>query len=126
MPNSMTDSMPDRPAIKTAIPKRRYAVGDHNATLLGEIESGDARSYRYILALVPPGQRAPVLYVCAEQTPPAERAAGAYRLRVVSELLSDLIDTNDCWGDLDRFAEQSIKLSAQMLGLQQARVERLM
>ncbi|AFL74303.1 hypothetical protein [Thiocystis violascens] len=116
--------MQDRPAIKTAIPKRRYQVGDHGASLLGEIESGDARGYRYILALVPPGQREPVLYVCAEQTPPAERADGAYRLRVVSELMSEVVDTDDRWGDLDAFADQALKLGAQMLGLQQAPVVR--
>ncbi len=118
--------MQDRPAIKTAIPKRRYQVGDHAASLLGEIESGDGRFYRYILAFVPPGQREPVLYVCAEQTPPAERAEGAYRLRVVSELMSELVDTDDRWGELDAFAEQAIKLGVQMLGLQQARIVTLM
>ncbi|MBK5965929.1 hypothetical protein CCR95_18070 [Thiocystis minor] len=116
--------MQDRPAIKTAIPKRRYQVGDHTASLLGEIESGDSRFYRYILALVPPAQREPVLYVCAEQTPAAERADGAYRLRVVSALMSEVVDTNDCWGDLETFAEQAIKLGRQMLGLQQAPVVR--
>ena len=93
--------MQDRPTIKTAIPKRRYQLGDHSASLLGEIESGDARHYRYILA-VRTGEREPVLYVCAAL---AERADGAYRLRVVSELMTEVVDTNDRWGELDAFAE---------------------
>ena len=118
--------MQDRPTIKTAIPKRRYQLGDHGASLLGEIESGDARHYRYILAFVRTGEREPVLYVCAEQTPPAERADGAYRLRVVSELMTEVVDTDDRWGELDAFAEQALKLGAQMLGLQQANIVKLM
>lgn len=118
--------MQDRPVIRTAIPKRRYLVGSHQASLLGEIESGDSRQYRYLLAFVPAGDREPVLYVCAELTPPAERADGAYRLRIVGDLMSEVIDTDDRWGDLDTFAEQALKLGQQALGLQQAAVTRLM
>lgn len=118
--------MQDRPVIKTAIPKHRYQIGSHAASLLGEIESGDARSYRYILAFVPAGQTEPVLYVCSEAIPPAERADGAYRLRVVGELMSDVVDTDNRWGDLEPFAEQALKLGAQMLGLGEAQVVRVM
>ena len=51
--------MQDRPVIRTAIPKRRYQIGPYSASLLGEIESGDARAYRYILAFVASGKREP-------------------------------------------------------------------
>ncbi len=118
--------MQDRPVIKTAIPKRRYQVGTHSASLLGEIESGDGRTYRYILAFVPTGQREPVFYVCVEPSPPAERADGAYRLGIVGEVISEVVDTDDRWGDLDVFAEQAIKLGQQVLGLQQVSVARLL
>jgi hypothetical protein len=118
--------MQDRPVIKTAIPKRRYQVDTHSASLLGEIESGDGRTYRYILAFVPAGQREPVFYVFAEPSPPAERADGAYRLGIVGEVISEVVDRDDRWGDLDTFAEQAIKLGQQVLGLQQASVARLL
>jgi hypothetical protein len=118
--------MQERPIIKTAIPKRRYQVGSHSASLLGEIESGDDRAYRYILAFVPPGEREPVFYVCVEPSPPAARPDGAYRLGIVGELMSEIVDTDDRWGDLDVFAEQAIKLGQQALGLQQTPVTRLM
>ena len=49
--------MQDRPTIATAIPKRRFQIGDYSASLLGEVESNDRRHYRYILALVPTGER---------------------------------------------------------------------
>jgi hypothetical protein len=118
--------MQDRPLIRTAIPKHRYQLGDYAATLLGEIESGDHRSYRYILAFVALGRKEPELYVWAEPTPAAESTAGAYRLRVVSEALSEVVDSGDRWGDLESFAAQALKLGAQALGLQREQVVQLM
>lgn len=118
--------MQDRPQIRTAIPKRRYQVGDYAASLLGEIESGDQRVYRYILAFVPLGRKEPELYIYAEPTPPAERAQGAYQLRVASEVLSEVVDRDDRWGDLETFATQALKLGSQALGLQREQVVQLM
>jgi hypothetical protein len=118
--------MQNRPLIRTAIPKHRWQVGDYAASLLGEIESGDARAYRWILAFVRMGRKEPELYVCAERTPPAELEQGAYRLRLVSESLSDVIDTDDRRGDPDTFAAQALKLGAQTLGLQREQAVKLM
>jgi hypothetical protein len=118
--------MQDRPNIGTAIPKRRYQVGDYAATVLGEVESSDLRQYRYILAMVPMGQRTPSLYVTCEATPPRESAQGNYRLRLINEAMSEVMDTADRWGDLDAFADQAIKLAAQALGLQREQVVRLL
>ncbi|MBK1720650.1 hypothetical protein [Thiocystis violacea] len=117
--------MQEPPVIKTAIPKHRYQIGGYAASLLGEIESGDGHVYRFILAFVPMGQSEPVLYVCSEPSPPAERANGAYQLRVVSELMSDVMDTGDAWGDLDGFADQALKLGTQILGLQATPIQTL-
>jgi hypothetical protein len=118
--------MQDKPLIKTAIPKRRYQIGDFSASLLGEIESGDHRQFRYILAFVPIGQREPSLYVCAEPSPPAEADRGRYRLRAINEAMSEVVDSDDRWGDLDAFTEQAVRLGAQILGLQREQVLRLL
>ena len=118
--------MQERPQIKTAIPKRRYGIGRYAAVLLGEIETAEPPFYRYLLAFVPQGQTEPALYVGAEQTPPAECADGAFRLRVVGELMSDVLDTGDRWGDIDDFADQALKVGAQMLGLDEGQITRLM
>lgn len=118
--------MQDRPVIDTAIPKRRYQVADFSASLLGEIQSGDERSWRYILAFVPMGKREPTLYVCSEHTPPAEAAEGKYRLRLINEAMSEVMATADQWGDIDAFAEQGLRLGAQALGLQREQVVRLL
>lgn len=118
--------MQDRPVIKTAIPKGRYQIGDFSASLLGEIESGDSRSYRYILALIAMGKSEPSFYVCAEHVPPAETARGKYRLRIINEVMSEVMDTSDQWGSLERFTEQGIELAVQALGLQREQVIKLM
>lgn len=118
--------MKDKPLIKTAIPKHRYQVGDFSASLLGEIESGDHRQFRYILAFVPLGQREPSLYICVEPSPQAEADRGRYRLRAINEAMSEVLDNDDRWGDLDVFAEQAVRLGAQILGLQREQVMRLM
>jgi len=117
--------MQGRPIIKTAIPKRRYQIGDFGASLLGEIESGDGRCYRYILAFVQIGQAQPSFYVCAEPGPSSGVEQGSYGLRVVNDVMSELVDTGEKWGDLDSFADQGIKLGVQALGLQREQILRL-
>ncbi|MBK5930109.1 hypothetical protein [Halochromatium salexigens] len=118
--------MQDRPQIKTALPKQRYQIGDHTATLLGEIETDDERRYHFILALVPMGEQEPVLYVTSEQAPAERRSEGAYDLRVISASLTDVLDTADRWQRLDQFAEQALDLAQQVLGLRNQQVVKLM
>ena len=118
--------MKDKPVIKTAIPKRRFQIGDYSASLLGEIESGDSRRFHYILAFVQMGSNEPLFYVCAEHAPPAESPEGQFRLRVINEAMSEVVDTSDRWGELDSFAEQGVRLGAQALGLQREQVVRLL
>jgi len=118
--------MKDRPVIKTAIPKRRYQIGDYSASLLGEIDSGDSRRFHYILAFVQMGRTEPSFYVCAEHAPPATSSEGRFLLRVINEAMSEVVDTNDRWGDMDSFAEQGVRLGSQALGLQREQVLRLL
>jgi hypothetical protein len=117
--------MQDRPSIKTAIPKRRYQIGDFSATILGEIESGDARHYRFILAMVAMGDAEPSLYVCCELAPPERSADGRYDVRVVNESMSEILDSGDAWGSLDVFSEMAVDLARQVLGLKNEQTVRL-
>jgi hypothetical protein len=112
------------PVIRTAIPKRRYRVGDQNVTLLGEIESGDGLSYRWIMAFVQDGQARPGLFVCAEKNRPGSEAA--YRLRVVNAVMAEVVAQSDGLGDLDAFAEEALRLGKGALGLGNEAVSRLM
>lgn len=118
--------MQDRPIIRTALPRRRYQIADYTATLLAEIESGDGRDYRLILALVPAGSSEPVCYVTCEAAPPARAAAGAWDLRVISATLTEVLDSADHWSDPDLFVEQGLDLARQVLGLGQAEAFKLL
>jgi hypothetical protein len=120
------ETMQDRPAIQTAIPRHRYQIGDFSATVLGDIDSGDPRQYRYILALVPMGETQPSFYVCCEQVPPERSADGRYDVRVVNETMSELVDSADHWGDLETFSEMALDLARQVLGLKNEQIVRLM
>ncbi|MGB5734496.1 MAG: hypothetical protein WBM40_08645 [Thiohalocapsa sp.] len=112
-----------RPAIKTAIPKHRYQISDYSATVLGDIEAGDDRRYRWILALVPMGDAQPSLYVCCEF---GSGSDGRYDIRVVNEAMSEVVDSADHWGDLDAFSEMAMDLAGQVLGLKNEQAIKLM
>jgi hypothetical protein len=110
----------NKPAINTAIPKRRYQIGSYTGVLLGDIESGDTNTYLHILAMVAEGSRDPVLYVIAQKN---GRQAD---LRLESELLSDILDTSASWKNLDTFADKAMELAASTLGLSDQQARRLM
>jgi hypothetical protein len=114
------------PNIRTAIPKRRYQLGDFSVTLLGEIESSDPANYHYILAFVPMGESQPNFFVTAEKVPPKDRTEGTYRLRVINSAMAEVMDQSDTWGDMDAFADQGLQLAQQALGLTGSEAMRLM
>ena len=108
--------MAELPIIRTAIPKRRYQLGSCAVTVLGEIESGDGRDYRFITAFVEQGATAPKLFVCSERNRDPS-VQGSHSLRVVNEVMSEVLGTDDGWRDLDGFCEQALSLGRQVLGI---------
>lgn len=117
----------ERPKIQTAIPKQRYRLGDYQAVVLGDIESGDERRYQYILALVRDGETQPGFYVAAEKNPRrVTQEQGAFRLRVITEGLSEELGSSDRWGEIEAFAQEGLALAAEALGLGGEQPTRLM
>jgi len=113
------------PKINTAIPHRRYRVGEFDVTLLGDIESSEDVEYRYILAFVEEGKPKPAFYVCSERNPPGQRADGSHRLRMINEVMSEVLSSDDAWKDMDRFAEEGLKVGIKALGLRDENPVRL-
>jgi hypothetical protein len=109
--------MSNLPVIHTAIPQRRYRVGEYGATLLGEVDSGDGIDYRFILAFVEEGSARPSFFVCSERNPPGRRDAGSYRLRMVNAAMSEVLGSDDAWGDIDAFAEEALRIGVKALSL---------
>ncbi len=111
--------MSDLPRIRTALPKQRFHYGDYLVSVLGDIDSGDTREYRYLAAFVREGESQPRLFVCCERLPPGRRADGGYALRVVNAAMDEVMAIDDRWADLDVFIEQALKMGGQLLGLEQ-------
>lgn len=106
------------PKIQTAMPAKRYRFGDFNVTVLQDIESPDEADYRYLMAFLRDGEAQPVTFVSCEQKPLGKRAEGRYQLRVISQALNEVLETDNALGGLDYFCEQALKVGQQMLGLQ--------
>lgn len=111
------------PQFTTAIPKRRYQIGDFSAVVLGDVESNDDNTYRYIFAMVQDGSKEPSFYVVSIHRPGEE---GDYLLRVLAPNMERDLDTSDAWRDLDIFTEQAISLAQQVMGLKDEAAHRLM
>lgn len=110
------------PKINTAIPRRRYQLGDFGITVLGDVESGDDNDYRYLFAMVQDGKSEPCLYVAALKVPGSEDDT----LRLIAPNMERDLDTSPAWRDLDHFCEQGISIAQQILGLKDEHPHRLM
>ncbi len=117
--------MTNPPIINTAIPLRRYQLGDYLVTLLGDIESGDGINYRYILAFVESGMNRPVLYLCCERNRTGAGGEGAYRMRLVNAAMSEVIGTSDAWSDAELFVTEALGIGRQVLGVGTESAQRL-
>lgn len=103
------------PQIGTAIPKRRYQLGEFTAVVLGDVESRDGEDYRYVMALVPEGQRQPIFYVSSVRN--RSGGEGSHRLRVASAALTRDMGASDGWFNLDNFCDEALQVARQALGL---------
>ena len=105
----------NKPGIRTAIPKRRYRLGEFTLTLLGEVDSNDGISYRYILAVIHGQDPEPGMYVTAEQV-----GDGNGRLLDMRVILPDgeqIIGRDAAWARLDQFAGRAIEVVRRVLNL---------
>ena len=117
--------MSDFPVIRTAIPQRRYRVGEYDVTLLAEVDSGDGVDYQFIMAFVEEGSPGPSFYVCSERNPPGERGTGSHRLRIVTEVMSDVLGSDNAWRNIDAFSEEALRIGIKALSLTDERPVRL-
>ncbi len=107
--------MIDKPAIATAIPRRRYRLGEFTVTVLGDVESKDGRNYRHIAAIIKGQDPEPGMYITAEQG-----GAGrddALEMRIIMQDGAEVLDSSERWRDVDVFAEEVIRIVSLMLKL---------
>lgn len=113
--------MLNKPDIKRAIPQRRYKFGEFTVVVLGEIESGDARNYRYILAVVRDGDPEPGIYLTCEGT-----GRQPYQLRLVMRDGNQVVAEDPRFADLEMFVATGIDMLRQILNLGDEEAYRLM
>lgn len=109
--------MENKPDIKTAIPQQRYQLGQFSVTILGDIETGDANDYRYILAVVHEGNPEPGLYLTCEPAPQEARDKGHWAMRLILPDGAQVFAADDAWDDIDAFARDGLAAVQQLLQL---------
>ena len=105
----------NKPGIVTAIPRRRYRLGEFSLVVLGEIESNDDRDYRYIMAVVQGDDPQPGIYLTAERN--REAGNSGFDMRLVMRDGEDVIGSSADWQDLDAFTDEAIRIVRQILNL---------
>ncbi|MHB8256054.1 MAG: hypothetical protein ACYDHY_05845 [Acidiferrobacterales bacterium] len=108
----------DKPKIITALPQCRYKLGAFLITVLGEVESGDGVSYRYIAAVITEGDPEPGLYVTSERAAGSSGHTGKHAMRIIMRDGAQVIGTSDRWGNLDMFVSDALEVVARLLDLQ--------
>ena len=100
------------PQITTALPKRRYQLGEFNLVVLGEIESPEPRKYQYLMGVIPEGGAKPELFVTAER-----QKGGTYLMRVVAERAEQELEQSPNWNDLEYFCLDALLVVKKLLNL---------
>lgn len=110
------------PHIRTAIPQRRYQYGEFQLVVLSDIDSDDDCQYRYLLGVIPDKTVQPQLFISAEHIGNNE-----YQMRVIAEQVSQTVPhTKSTWGDLEDFVEDALKLTSELLTLEDEQPYRLL
>ncbi|MGB5475259.1 MAG: hypothetical protein WBQ78_17520 [Gammaproteobacteria bacterium] len=107
--------MENKPVISTAIPKRRYRLGEFTLTVLGDIESSDGIDYQYIMAVIQGQDREPGMYITAER--PDSPGSRDLSMRLVMRDGAEVIGNSDQWVSLDMFTGEAIDIVSRVLSL---------
>lgn len=110
--------------IETAVPRRRYRLGDFTVVVLGDVTSPDPVEYRHLAAFVPDGARDALLYVSCDRDAGGQ-GGGGWRLRVVAPHDARVLDTESDCTDLDAFAEVALAAGGRILELTDEEPRRL-
>ena len=105
----------NKPGIVTAIPRRRYKLGEFTLTVLGDIDSNDGVDYCYIAAVIQGQDPEPGIYITAEQG--GQRPEGEYSMRFIMHNGEEVIGHSGQWGDLDAFVDEAMGVVSRVLSL---------
>jgi len=110
------------PQIKTAIPKRRYQLGEFYITVLADIVSEDPVEYRYIMAVVTNDNPTPGLFLAVER----DSEGTPWRLRLAMPDGEQSLGSDAPWGDLEYLCREGLSILTNLLDLQDEEPHRLL
>ena len=113
--NNSTDDFPGRPKIATAIPRRRYRLGEFTLVVLGDVESKDGVDYQYIMAVIRGEDPDPGIYITAERG--GGTGSREFSMRFIMRDGSEVIGSSTRWHDLDAFVEEATGIVIRVLSL---------
>lgn len=108
------------PRIKTAIPIRRYQIGEISAVTLSEIDCDDNANYKYIFAFVQENENDPMLYIALI------RERGEEIIRVITAEGHKDLTPPESIRDVEQFCEQTLPIAQKLLTLEDEEAIRLM
>lgn len=114
------------PKLGSAIPLRRYQLGEFKVVLLGDIKSPDDTPYEFILACIPDGKSEPLLYITCEPNLDKRRGEGARRIRVMAAHGAQVFGSSDRWQDPEAFTEDALAIAGKLLDLADEEPKRLL
>jgi hypothetical protein len=124
------------PRVESARTRKRYDLGEYEATLLDQVRSAGSVEYEFIMPVFRKGEDQPFLLVAAEKNDPAgadellkelgidaadlapasDAAEGSHFLCLFDgEGHANLGSSND-WGDADKFEAEALRIVAEKLG----------
>lgn len=100
------------PRINSAIPQRRYQLGDFNLVVLSEIDSPDNAHFLYLMGIVPQGGNKPEMFISAE------RIQGGQQMRLIASEVSQTLEGGGPWNSVDDFSESALFIAKKLLNLE--------
>ncbi len=116
----------NEPDIRTAIPLRRYSLGEFGIVVLGDVDSGNEARYLYVVAVIRQGDDRPGLYITAEKGAAGQGGEDLISLRVIMRDGEEVLGSSMEWSDLDAFATEALTIVSTILDVRDEEPYRLM
>ena len=111
------------PAFDTAVPKRRYKLGEFQAVVLGDVESKGDTEYVWVFALVREGDSEPLMYITLERI---KGAVDPLQMHIRLQEQSKTYPAGEEMRNIENFTEMSIDAVVRLFELEDEEPFRLM
>ena len=101
------------PKFQTAIPKKRYQLGNYSTVLLGDIVSNDNVEYIFVLAFVKDGDQEPVLMISFEKSTNNSQ----YQLRAITPDQDSVMGESDQMMNSEQFLKGAMESGKEFFNL---------